>query len=61
MTYRSDTEYRAFRPAMDADAMRVQRAFLTPEGAHNPDRVVGIAMAIVGVVLVILTTTGAIT
>lgn len=54
------TQYCAVRPAIDADAARVQRALLGTEQAHDPDRTVGIALAIVGLVLVVLITTGVI-
>lgn len=55
--HRTPTEYRALRPAMDADAMRVQAALLAQ---RDPDRVVGAAIAVLAVVLAVLLTTGVI-
>lgn len=59
-THRTPTEYRALRPAIDADAARVQSALLSTESERNPDQIVGVALALVAALLVILTTIGVI-
>lgn len=56
--HRTPTEYRALRPAMDADATRVQAALLPSQ--RDPDRLVGAALVVACAVVAVLLTTGVI-